>query len=191
MERRTRAVGHWLVPAVVAGLLLLSSCGLASYALPNPTVPAAPAADAVVHPRWSGCGATGAFTTDEGGGAVRPPGGAVPAGFVAVAALRCSQGERTTAAGDTVQVNLEGRADDIDALLTYLARPSETSTHPDRLVCPAVGWVPPWLFLQDASGHWLTPALPTGACGMPLDDATDTGPAYANLTFFDRVVGRG
>jgi hypothetical protein len=98
---------------------------------------------------------------------------------------------RTIAGGDAVQVKLERRADDIAALLTYLARPSETSSHPDSQACPAMGWTPPWLFLRDADGRWIAPAIPHDVCGFPLDQFTDAGPAYTRLRYTDRVVGRG
>ena len=184
--RRFCAVGAWVALAV----LTLGSCSATPKA-----VPAAPSPPARIHAQWTGCQSTGAFSapdgTESGIGSGPADVGSVPADFVATTALVCSVGVRTSAGGDAVQVHLEQRADEIAALLTYLARPSQNSTDPDSQACPAMAWARPYLFLRDADGRWLAPAIPHDVCGFPLDQFTDAGPLYTRLRYTDRVVGRG
>lgn len=160
--------------------LLLSACAR--------TVTAPPSAPAQIHDHWPGCRALGAFRDPYGaydlGGR-----GAVPSGFVPVAAIACTVDSRLGASGQRVQAALERRATDLDDLLTYLARPGRRSTRPARLTCPAMGWNPPWLFLVDDAGRWVFPALPVDPCGFPLG-TFDTPPTlpYLSLEFSDTVV---
>jgi hypothetical protein len=86
-------------------------------------------------------------------------------------------------------VDLERRATSIEPLLTYLARPSLQARDPQKLVCPAMGWTAPWLFLSDHAGRWITPRLPTDPCGYPLDTFKDpVRPTYLDLHYRDVVV---
>jgi hypothetical protein len=153
------------------------------------TVDAAPSAPATIQQRWSGCDALGAFDRPYEDAKLNGS-GSVPAGFEAVAAISCEHSQQTTAGGDVVGVAVERVASDVDALLSYLRRPSQTSSAPGRTVCPAMAWVRPWLFLRDQSGRWVMPTIPTDECGFPLDQFTAAGPAYAALTYRDTVIRR-
>lgn len=147
------------------------------------------AAPAEIHSSWPGCDATGAFDDpDQLAGPPKP--GSIPEDFVPTGAVLCDRGERTSADGAVLQVGLERRAGDIESLLTYLARPSERSSRPDDLVCPAMAVTPAWLFLTDAGGRWVTPAVPTDACGFPFGTFAESGPAFPQLRYRDTVVRR-
>lgn len=165
-------------------LVVLLTLGLVGCAR---TLEAAPAPPAEIRANWPGCAATGAF--DDPDQYTGPPGaGSIPDGFVPAAAVLCDRGERTAADGAVLRVGLERRASDITPLLSYLARPSEVSSRPDDLVCPAMAVTPLWLFLTDADGHWVTPTVPTDACGFPLGTFGQPGPALPELRYRDTVV---
>ena len=176
--RRRRAV---LATTTLAAAVLAAAGGLAGCA--RTLDAAAPPTPAEVHPRWPGCAATGAFDDDRHDSGGRPGRGSVPDGFRPVAAVVCALDRRTDGGGEVVRSERELRADDIAALLTYLARPSQVSSDPQDLVCPAMGVTPLWLFLVDAHGRWITPAAPTDPCGFALDTFREPGPAYEQLDF--------
>lgn len=182
MPRSPALPGRWRGLLLVA--LLVAAAGLGGCAR---TLTAAPAAPAEVHSSWPGCDAVGAFD-DPYQSAGPPDPGSIPEGFVPTQAVLCGRGERTSAAGAVLQVGLERRAGDIAPLLSYLARPSEVSSRPDDLVCPAMAVTPAWLFLTDADGRWVTPAIPTDACGFPFGTFTPSGPALPELRYRDTVV---
>lgn len=180
-----------LVPAALTRPVLLALLALAALGLGGcaRTLEAAPAAPAAIHATWPGCPALGAF--DDPQRNAGPPGaGALPDGFVPREAVVCTVGERSTPEGALVQVGLERRATDLGSLLGYLARPSEVSSRPDELVCPAMAVLPVWLFLADAEGRWVTPALPTDACGFPLGTFGGTASGLDQLRYRDTVVQR-
>ncbi|WP_204912270.1 hypothetical protein [Microlunatus spumicola] len=134
---------------------------------------------------WPGCVAAGAFVGDDFSG---PPGavvGSVPEGFVARSAVLCSREERPDAQDGQVLTELERTSTAVGPLLTYLARPSEEPTDDP---CPAIGIGRPWLFLLDASGRYLVPAIPTDACGLPLG-WSDERQAWETVPYADRVLG--
>lgn len=174
---------RWGVPivAVLAAATVVAGCAR--------TLEAAPATPAEIHSNWPGCDATGAFENpDQLAGPPDP--GSIPADFVPAGAVLCGRGERTSLDGAVLQVGVERRADDIEPLLTYLARPSEQSSQPDDLVCPAMAVTPAWLFLTDAGGRWVTPAVPTDVCGFPFGTFAESGPAFPQLQYRDTVVRR-
>ena len=151
------------------------------------TVDADPPAPAVLRPGWPGCSAVGAF--DDSSRSVGPPGsGSIPPDFQPRVAVLCAFADRTSSAGDPISVRLERRATAIEPLLGYLAQPSRRSTWPDRLACPAMGWAPPWLFLLDDSGTWMSPQVPTDPCGFALGLFSDEGPPFEGLDYSDHVV---
>ena len=147
------------------------------------TAPAPPPAP--VEPSWPGCRAVGAFAD---GGSQGPAGvGAVPPGFTPTRVVLCEQGVRQDAAGDPVSGGLERTSTEVGPLLVYLAQPSK---RPSGGACTADGWIRPWLYLLDAGGRYVAPAIPVDGCGKPLGWNRDrerlawTTPAYS-----DRVVG--
>lgn len=184
MPRFPALPGRWRGLPLVA--LLVAAAGLAGCAR---TLEAAPAAPAEIHSSWPGCDAVGAFD-DPHQSAGPPDPGSIPDGFAPTRAVLCGRGERTSADGAVLQVGLERRAGDLAPLLTYLARPSEVSSRPDDLVCPAMAVTPAWLFLTDADGRWVTPAIPTDACGFPFGTFAESGPALPELRYRDTVVRR-
>lgn len=173
-----------MVTVVMIGVLsVLPGCSDTAQAPPPPP--------ATVNRHWAGCDLMGAYDR------LAPPNdspgkGGIPADFTPVAAVLCETTDRPgkTALADPVLVDLERRAVEIGPLLGYLSRPGRVSTDPDDLVCPAMAWLPPWLFLLDASGRWISPQLPTNECGFALDDvATDAAkPAWSALPFTDKVI---
>ncbi|HEY5821338.1 MAG TPA: hypothetical protein VIT20_05150 [Propionibacteriaceae bacterium] len=170
------------VLALFLGLALAGGLGGCSS-----TVEAAPTRPAEMQQPWPGCEATGAFQeTDSFAG---PPGqGSIPNAFQATTAVLCQTDDRTNADDELVLVGLERRATDITSLLTYLAQPSRVSTRPDDLVCQTMAVSLPWLFLLDAQGRWVTPALPTDECNFPLGTFDADGPTYGRLAYHDAVV---
>lgn len=176
-----RGVWAWLG----AVLVLVAGCSIGSDA---GEVDAPPTPPARIHPRWPGCDVLGAYKQPQLGLNVAGV-GSVPAGFTATSALSCQTVLRTLPSHREVQVDLERRAASIEALLSYLGRPSQRARHPQRLVCAAMGWVPPWLFITDDAGRWIAPRLPTDPCGFPLGTFDDAHrPAYLDLHYRDLVV---
>ena len=175
MTRRGRAGA-----AAVAALLapVMTGCAIPSAAAPPPP--------ASVGASWPGCWRVGAFP-DPYAGDGPPDVGGVPEGFVPRLAVLCERGERPDVRGDTVSVALERTATDIGPLLTYLARPSE---RPTDGACPAIAVLPPWLFLLDETGRYMSPALPRDACGLPLGWQSPES-AWSALPYTDRVVREG
>lgn len=159
-------------------VLLVLALGGACTAFAPPRRPAP------VQASWPGCAAVGAFVDDRGQG---PTGvGGVPAGFTPTTEVLCDQGERQTAAGDTVGVDLERTSTEVGPLLTYLAQPSKRTSSG---ACTADGWLPPWLFLVDASGHYVAPQIPVDGCGKPLGWYVDRDRlAWETSPYSDRVV---
>jgi hypothetical protein len=51
-----------------------------------------------------------------------------------------------------------------------------------------MGWAPPWLFLLDDSGTWMSPQVPTDPCGFALGLFSDEGPPFDRLDYSDHVV---
>jgi hypothetical protein len=148
---------RWWPAAVLAGALLAAAgCASAPGAVALP-----PAAAATVHPSWRGCSAVVPDAELELGND-RQDQGRVPAGFVPVRAVTCGRDGRD---------GVERTTPDLADLLTELARPSETVPDQEKaaLVCPAIAWFRPWLFLLDAEGRWMAALVPTGPCGLPLD----------------------
>ena len=169
---------------LVVSLVLLGLAGCSR------TVDAPPPAPAVVHPRWTGCDGLGAYRGFEPLNDL-PGRGGIPADFTPVAAVLCETAERPgkSAQAAPVTVDLERRATEIAPLLTYLARPSRISTDSEDLVCPAMAWLPPWLFLLDDQGRWLSPQLPTTPCGFPLPESTSNGVAsWDALPYTDKII---
>jgi len=74
---------------------------------------------------------------------------------------------------------------EVGALLTYLSEPSE---EPTDGACAAIGIGRPWLFLLDASGRYLAPAILTDECGLPLGWRGDQ-PAWETIPYDRRVLG--
>lgn len=173
----------WVGMALAAGALAGGCAGTPAV----PAAPVSPAPPAVVHQKWPGCAALGAFRQRMADNPT-PGAGSIPPGFVPTAAISCQSGERRQAGGDTLQVNLERRATAIGPLIYYLSQPSRLPSYPEQQACPAMGWLRPWLFLTDRAGRWTTPALPTDACGYPLGFFTARGPAYRSLRFHDTVI---
>jgi hypothetical protein len=129
--------------AGTAGAVLLVSALVQACSAFAPTRTTAP-----VEASWPGCEAVGAFVADRRQG---PTGvGGVPPGFTPTSVVLCQEGERPSADGDTVSVDLERTSTEVGPLLTYLAQPSE---RPSGGPCTADAWLPPWLFLVDASGR--------------------------------------
>jgi hypothetical protein len=114
--------------------------------------------------------------------------GRIPDDFEASEVILCELGERTAANGDRVSVLRERRSAELAALLRYLARPAERPSQSEDLVCRAMAWSPPQLFLRDRTGRWLAPAVPTDACGFALDLTAEPGPPYATLPYRDVAV---
>ena len=153
----------------VGAVLLALALGACSAPADDPYVPPplAPRTPAPVSSGWPGCQAVGAFT-DPGGGVPPAPWGSVPNGFVPQRAVLCQTTTRDDPAGSsagTRTVRLERTATDLAPLLTYLARPDEP---PVDGACSADAWLPPWLFLVDAQGRYLRPAIPVDGCEKPL-----------------------
>lgn len=170
---------------VTVPLLLVATVGAAGCS----HLEGAPAAvPATIHPAWPGCDPLGAFQEPQPTNPFET--GAVPAAFEPAAVVLCVVQDRGGAGGTDEQiVDVERRATEITSLLTYLARPSQRSTDPD-LSCPAMAWLRPWLFLVDADGRWVTPQLPTDACGFPvgLFDGENRPLPYDSLPYTDRVI---
>lgn len=135
-----------------------------------------------VMPAWNGCVATGAFdqlSVEYDTSAM----GSVPSDFIPVAAMLCER-------DDDSENQLERRATDLTRLMAYLDQPSQVATNPRNLSCQAMAWFRPWLFLEDASGRWVYPEVPTDACGFGVGifDRDGAGPPYEQLRYTDRVV---
>lgn len=167
--------------AVLLVLALVGGCS--AWAAPAAARPPAP-----VQESWPGCGAVGAFRAADGDAGVGPAKrGGVPDGFVPTAVVLCQEGERRSANGDTVSVDLERTATGTGRLLTYLARADE---RPTDGACPAIAIGPPWLFLLDASGRYVAPQVPLDACGLPIGWSGEHL-AWDSLSYTDRVVHEG
>jgi hypothetical protein len=138
-----------------------------------------------VRDAWPGCVAVGAYVGDGFAGPPTAVVGSVPDGFTARSAVLCARGERPDARGREVRVDLERTATEIGPLLSYLSEPSE---EPTDGACAAIGVGRPWLFLLDASGRYLAPAIPTDACGLPLGWQADQ-PAWETVPYTERVLG--
>jgi hypothetical protein len=138
-----------------------------------------------VRDAWPGCVAVGAFAGDGFSGPPEADVGSVPEGFSARSAVLCTRGQRPDARGRVVRTDLERTSTAIGPLLTYLVRPSE---EPTDGACPAIGIGRPWLFLLDASGRYLAPAVPTDACGLPLGWQGEQ-PAWETVPYAERVLG--
>ena len=169
--------------ATSVALLVLALVGACSTA----TGPAAPRTPAPVQASWPGCEAVGAFTDDRDRGQGPTGVGTVPSGFTPTRAVLCEESSRTDAAGDPVPVDLERTATRIDPLLSYLARPDEPPTDG---ACPAIGFLPPWLYLLDGSDRYVAPAIPRDGCGLPVD-WRGSDAAWRTLAYTDRVVRQG
>lgn len=148
--------------------------------------PSAPRTPAPVQQGWPGCVAVGAFEEDARGEGPHGVGG-VPEGFAPTTAVICTGSERTDAAGNTVGVGLERTATDVGPLLTYLAQPDERA---GEGACPAIGFLPPWLFLLDGDGRYVAPVIPRDACGLPIGWSGRPVP-WESLRYRDRVVRQG
>ncbi|GIG41096.1 hypothetical protein [Cellulomonas phragmiteti] len=212
-----RGTGRAWGGVLVAGLLVVGPLvGCAGQASPggdpveptqpsDPAVPSDPAtagADVAEVVDAADCAVRETFTaygSGEGDGLpAAPRAGAVPPGFVPVAAVECrwvmdvqpapeppqvvEPGETApeapvapdapagTAGGARVDVvRLEG---DLAPLLAQLARP-DVPAQPDQ-ACIAMFEVVPLLYLVDADDRAVRVAWPTDACGFLLDGAADT-----------------
>lgn len=170
---------------VAVPLLLGATVGAAGCSRLEDAPPASPA---TIHPAWPGCDPLGAFQEPQPTNPFET--GAIPADFAPAAVVLCVIQDRSAADGADEQiVEVERRATAIAPLVTYLALPSRRSTDPD-LSCPAMAWRRPWLFLIDADGRWVTPQLPTDACGFPvgLVDGDNRPLPYDSLPYTDRVI---
>lgn len=96
-------------------------------------------------------------------------GTAIPEDFEVAWVLRCgaAHGGSVTERADTSATEL----------LAELRRPSDPRTND---VCPTSLIMPPYLFLVDATGRAVHPAVPTDGCGQPRESARE---AVAALDF--------
>ncbi len=184
--RRTR------LAALTAAILLplAGACSTGGRTIDEP-----PAPPAEIHDDWPGCLALGAFKRY-----VDPPpdlgAGSVPPSFRPEAAVLCAiQDGAGATPTPAATAGLERRAtgaSDLDALLSYLALPSQRVSSPDDLACPAMGWNPPWLFLLDGDGRWIQPQIPLDPCGFArnLFATDDHALPYGTMDFDDTVVCR-
>jgi hypothetical protein len=151
----------------VAGLLAVTACG-------SPVAPerAAPPAGVEVH-----CPASADLPAAE-----QP----LPAGFTAVAALRCGDELRDVPGEGTWWFRVAERADtDAAALLAALRRPDEVP--PAGGVCASIGFVVPYFALVDASGTVVRPRVPRDGCQEPQKASLD---ALAKLPFREVTATR-
>lgn len=97
----------------------------------------------------------------------RPPVGVpVPAGFTAVAAIRCIQADRVVPGHGLRRFELRQVADHgLARLAPALRRPSATA--PPNTVCAVPGISVPPFVLVGRDGRMLYPKLPTEKCGNP------------------------
>lgn len=73
--------------------------------------------------------------------------------------------------GSQALVGEEHRLSDPAAVATLTAALRRPDAPPYQGICSAVGYLEPLLFLLDAGGHWLRPALPVDPCGAPQSAA--------------------
>jgi hypothetical protein len=91
--------------------------------------------------------------------------GTLPTSFVAVAVLRCVNGEQTIPGKGEWQTATLQRADkDLGALIAALRLPSGVRS--PGMMCPDLVELPPQIVLVSADGKTLAPKLPTGDCGL-------------------------
>lgn len=79
---------------------------------------------------------------------------------------------------------------DVRAVLDYLALPSQSRPDPGNTACPAMAETDPWLFLLDATGRWIQPAIPRDPCGFSRGTFDGTPVPYTTMTFTDTAVCR-
>jgi hypothetical protein len=96
----------------------------------------------------------------------QPVGGPVPAGFVAVAAIRCIQTDQEVPSHGLWQFDLWQVAHHgLAQLVTALRRPSVRP--PSGLACAEPGFSVPPFVLLGSDRHMIYPKLPTEECGNP------------------------
>lgn len=147
--------------ALLGIAMLLSGCGLVPGIGPDPRIEASPVAEVV-------CPETYEDDYAEAG--------LVPAGFTAVAVLRCDPfASQEDASGTWSGALLERRQGDLGPVLAALAQPSDPhSSGP----CPAIAYMVPELWIEGADGTVIRVAIPTDGCGAPkavgLDEAVES-----------------
>lgn len=142
---------RWMRTIAALGLVLaLAGCGIVPGVGPDPRVDAVPVAT-VICPE-----------TYEDGYAEA---GLVPAGFQAVAVLRCDPyASERDGEGEWSGVLLERLEGSMEPVLAALAAPSA----PRSLgACPAIGYIVPELWVESANGTVVRAAIPTDGCGAP------------------------
>jgi hypothetical protein len=176
MMRRTSTI------ATVGLILVLTGCGIVPGIGPDPRVDGVPVA-----------GVTCPETYEDG----YAQAGLVPAGFTAVAVLRCDpfasrQDDNKIWSGALLE-RLEG---DLDPVIAAFATPSDPrSLGP----CSAVGYVSPELWVEDGDGKVLRVAVPTDGCGAPkavglkgaLDALTVMEEKFTPTTLIESSAAKG
>lgn len=155
-----RGSGGLFVAAALA--LLLAGCaapGLAGWGAPHPDATPVAAVECPEDPEAGNVEA-----------------GAVPAGFAPVALLRCDPyASRDDAEGVYAGALLERFEGDLAPVLAALSTPND----PPAIVCPAIGYLSPELWIEGADGTVVRVAMPSAGCG-PKDVGLDA--AIATLT---------
>lgn len=160
--------------ALLGIAMLLSGCGLVPGVGPDPRIEAAPVAEVA-------CPETYEDDYAEAG--------LVPAGFTAVAVLRCDPfASHEDSSGTWSGALLERREGDLGPVLAALAQPSDPhSIGP----CPAIAYIVPELWIEAADGTVIRVAIPTDGCGAPkpvgLDEAIESLDV-AEETFFPTAL---
>jgi hypothetical protein len=102
------------------------------------------------------------------------PGTPIPAGYDAVAVVRCEDEVETVPGDGTWDTALAQRATgDLSALMTALRTPSSNPPTPADFACSAIGIAVPDFALVDAAGHIVRPILPHDLCDAPLTKVLD------------------
>ncbi|MFT2815588.1 hypothetical protein [Leifsonia sp. A12D58] len=178
MQRSLTAMGLATVT-----LLLLSGCGNAPGG-PSGSVRSVPmaevvaAADCLAPNLGDGLysepvlpGQTAPAPEEEDAHADAPPAGRVPAGFEAVAAIRCNlHGSVDDAEGRWAAVTAETRGGNLARLLSALAEADDGSS---IFPCTADMELMPPLWLVDASGQAIHVHYPRNACGKTKSGARE------------------
>lgn len=155
------------VVAAALGSMSSAACGMLDPPGKPVDLPAPP--PATVHDSWPGCLKIGAFA----GFATPPPdlgSGSVPADFATRAVIVCAAVEDASPSPDqrVPETGYERRGTnptDIQAVIDYLALPSQKLDDWGNTACDARAEILPWLFLLDSHGRWVQPALPKDWCG--------------------------
>jgi hypothetical protein len=149
---------------VLAFVALAAGCGTATAPSASPGASASSASPTAVPTTTAGPPVVAGQPACTGW-PVSAPRESLPTSFVAVAVLRCVNGEQTIPGKGEWQTATLQRADkDLGALIAALRLPSGVRS--PGMMCPELIELPPQIVLVSADGKTLIPRLPTGDCGL-------------------------